>query len=97
MTNQEQLKLYKKALWDYIICFFRPSLKYRLAIDGGFCKYFCSKNIMTKDLVFLNQQKPKTLWYHEYWFKFGELLPRIKCLIKAIKACKQSIKKEKYE
>lgn len=99
MNKQKQLKAYKKALLHYqissifIIGFIFRALLLDANISFGFCFYF-DNCYLENDLPILYSLKPTTSYYNsEYWFKPGDLAPRIECLKKAIKLCKDEVNK----
>lgn len=88
MNKKERLKLYRDALWDYrkAYLFFNKHCK----TESGFCYYFMSKEIRLIDLDELMLQRPKGILSNSsLWFDGGNLSPRIECLKKAIKLCKE--------
>lgn len=90
MTKQEQLKIYKKALFHYIVSFMFPFLEHLLKTHDGFCIYFVGKQ--KTEICFLKELKnlkPEKTYNSVYWFRYGRKLPRIKLLIQAIKNCKK--------
>jgi len=97
MEKVKELKLLKQALYDYRMSrIFKGFLfrKNRNTYDG-FCHYFgCNKHIWhSTELPILNSLKPENMYNKLYWFKSGELLPRIKLLKKAIKIIKNELRK----
>lgn len=95
MTKQEQLKIYEKALLHYqisnifIIGFIFRVLLLDAEINRGFCLYFNDYSLRI-DYPILYSLKPNITYNNsEYWFKPGKLAPRIECLKKAIKLCKE--------
>jgi hypothetical protein len=95
MSKQKQLKIYKKALLHYqissifIIGFIFKALLLDADISRGFCLYF-NDYYLQNNLPILYSLKPTNTYCNsEYWFKPGKLAPRIECLKKAIKLCKE--------
>ena len=106
-TKKQRLAIYEKALKDYtqrykevggIDTFIWD--KNETIFNNGLCFYFASRfyNVDTYDafkeiLPELYKTKPKQASDSGWWFGDGELLPRIKCLKKAIKITKSKIEK----
>jgi len=110
-TPEERLKLYNKAIKDYIIAIFtrriwiiikicEDSLSREFGYDlhpteKGFCGYFRVDYMET--FPELLEVRPKKNWINEdgdvtwFWYKPGQLIPRIVCLIKARHLVKQLI------
>lgn len=87
-TNTDELKLYKRALRDYLLSYvFSKKL---MRTEWGFCDYFAVQTNMYADGLHAHQIMP-TLWSLKpdnedtFWFPPGELWPRIKLLWKAIR------------
>jgi len=107
MTQEERLKLYKKALRDYKLSnlfIIGYILKFFLNTRFGFCNYFASSHYIygsfEEKFPELRVQEPETKQYITYsgfelvyWFKPGDLESRIECLKNAIK----QIENEKIE
>lgn len=92
MNKEQQLKLYKKALWHYRLAnlpIIGNYFKRLLRCEFGFCYYFADYSLYD-DLTILYKTIPKKT-YNRYWFKEGHIPPRIECLKKAIKLCKNEI------
>jgi hypothetical protein len=87
-TKQERLQVYKEALKDYT-----ASLKKeKISTSRGFCYYFNSNEKSLENFPELMAQEPTEIFMDvgtEYWFKPGLLEPRIECIKKAIKLCKE--------
>lgn len=94
MNKKERLNLYKQALKDYRFQYWFPFFviaeNYN-KLHLGFCYYFSQLGVDFNILIELQNQMPEK--FYSYWFKKGELAPRIKCLKKAIKLCKHEINK----
>lgn len=90
---KEELKRYKSALWKYKLCLYLPFLKFFLYTDFGFCAHFNSYKNMRYELPTLYSLKPEDEIISPlrtyYWFKKGDLKPRIELLEKAIEKCNQ--------
>jgi hypothetical protein len=88
-TTEERMRFYKKMLHDY-----------RVSDDSthrGFCIYLQENGENYEglsDFPELEAQKPKKLYALDNWFKPGRLLPRIKCIQKAIELCELNIKQD---
>jgi len=87
-TNTDELKLYKRALRDYLLSYvFSKKL---MRTEWGFCDYFAPQLNMYMYGLLAREVVP-TLWSLKpdnedtFWFPPGELWPRIKLLWKAIR------------
>lgn len=92
MKIEKELKLYKKALRDYRLS--KVFGKCWFDTYAGFCAYFRYKydDIWDIDnLTILRSLRPASSLGCMYWFKCGELQPRIELLKKAILICKNKI------
>ena len=89
MRNTKELKRYKIALIKYKLALKLPILKYWFNANEGFCHHF-NGSIYLK-LPTLYSLRPEVRgWYDSYWFKPGDLKPRIELLEKAIELCKKN-------
>lgn len=93
LNIQKRLALYKKALKDYERAGKWYGFLFKTETHQGFCWYFAWKHRITLQgglfksrLPELYQQRPKK--YYDFWFRQGDLKPRIECLEKAIKMIK---------
>lgn len=104
-TKKDRLKIYKKMLRDYKIArFFNFFFWYYLDIKEttnthhGFCWYIyklSDDEFFLEDLIELDKLSPKPRPFAGYWFKGGELKPRIELLKKAISDTKMHIEIER--
>lgn len=93
MEGRERLKFYKKLLFKYKISLYLPSLKKWLHTDNGLCLAIWPKGLSFE----LYAQKPKQPYGRTaYWYKPGDLKPRIEAIESAIKLCKHNIKIGKF-
>ena len=82
-----EINKYRVALFCYYLSYI-PGFKFKLNTDYGFCLYFSNYNFKN-ELPVLYSLKPKITYGNSlHWFKPGDLSPRIECLKKAIKLCK---------
>lgn len=89
---KKELNAYRKALFFYILTMILPFLSYVCKTDEGFCHYFdYDFGILSHGHLYGQKPLKSYSGRQGYWFKQGEKLPRIKCLIKAIKSCKNEI------
>ena len=87
-----EINKYRKALLCYYLSYI-PGFSFLLDTDYGFCLFFSKTNIYL-ELPKLYKQKPDNNYeFGVYWFKPGKLAPRIECLKKAIKLCKDEVNK----
>lgn len=90
-TKEKRLKFYKQMLKDYTKSFFHLGKK-MCNTSWGFCFYIdntLQSDWTIHDFIELYAQKPKKTYYNGfYWFKHGRRIPRIVCILKAIKLCK---------
>ena len=82
-----EINKYKVALFCYYLSYI-PGFRFVLGTGYGFCYYF-SNLYIRQYLPNLWKQKPEICYDGDYWFKKGNLAPRIECLKKAIKLCKE--------
>ncbi len=109
LTIEERLLLYKKMLRTYVKSFLFQWNKEKYFTDCGFCRLIYKTTdldnvkdsfIFELDLPELYNQKPTIFAVNSlghpspYWFDEGKILPRIKCLKKAIKTTKDIIFQE---
>lgn len=105
-TKKDRLKIYQKMLRDYKIAkFFNFFFWYYLDIKEttnthhGFCWYIyklSDDEFFLQDLIELNKLRPTITQYNlVYWFKEGDLKPRIELLKKAISDTKMHIEIER--
>jgi hypothetical protein len=101
MTIQQELKIYKKALFHYRLSLCIPLIKYFLGTYHGFCLYFIYHyndiDLFDKCSQLLHQKpslggRINDMEEDKYWFPPGYLKPRINCLKQAIKNCEFIIK-----
>jgi len=95
MKKQDRIAMYKMALRDYTICKYLPFLKSFYRTEDGLCYYFIKLSI--------NWQLPELKeayyeiykhWPYAWWFKIGEIKPRIEILKKAIELAENKTEKE---
>ncbi len=89
---KQRLKLYRKMLWHWR---WSKIMGYE-DTTTGFCNYLSYKNLPPPyrrlvSYIELYEQKPEVISWLGFWFEPGLLSPRIKCLKKAIKLCKQQL------
>ena len=96
MTPTERLTAYERALTDYENGIGKNQ-KYLLdnGLLAGLCRYFIriqgiDGNGMEEVFPELYLQKPSPLNNSLFWFKFGALRPRIRCLKRAIALTKKT-------
>ena len=102
-TKKDRLKIYQKMLKDYNISNipiigFLFSLKQAFNTKYGFCWYLyksTNNKYFIEDLIELNKLQPINKYNNIYWFKEGELKPRIELLKKAISDTKMHIEIER--
>lgn len=99
MTIQQELKIYKKALFHYRLSYLGIFFQLMFSTYSGFCSYFRKGyDISLYDLNQLVNQKPSLgerindMVETHFWFPQGHLRPRINCLKQAIKKCEFIIK-----
>ena len=89
----DRLKLYELALADYEASLGQDeNYKEHKNTESGFCVYFSySQDVMFcyKTVPELHKQKPMN--NSLFWFKEGEIQPRIDCLKRAIELTKSKI------
>lgn len=101
MTKIERLKIYKKMLRDYRISNIPIIGKYfreKFYTYSGFCVYIyknINSNWSIKAFIELYKLKPRYMYDTVYWFKEGDLKPRIELLKKAISDTKMHIEIER--
>ena len=90
---EDRLKLYELALADYEASLGKDErYKFKNNTEGGFCVYFYYSHYVMfcyKTVPELHKQKPMN--NSLFWFKEGEIQPRIDCLKRAIELTKSKI------
>jgi len=95
IPKKQRLNNLKKLLFQYNISLFFPWFKYKHYLACGFCCAMSMKRTFgnLKDYPELLIQKPVYQNSYPYWYPPGKLIPRIKCLRRAIKLLKDDIKR----
>jgi hypothetical protein len=80
--KNEELRRLKSALIQYNICLLLPFMKIIFKCSYGLCSHFDFN--LPKELSKLNPNTYEEYMLNDYWFKVGELKPRIKLIKQAI-------------
>lgn len=86
----KEINRYRLALIQYYLSYIFPKILFKT--DSGFCYHFSrSYNIITLEPIHvLDTLEPIDKYSPGFWFKKGELKPRIELLKQAIKLCKKN-------
>lgn len=89
----KEINRYRLALIQYQLSRVLP--KWIFCTDKGLCFHFNAygfRSIKYNLPILWNLQPEDDVWIYGYWFKVGELKPRIELLRKAIKIAKEKEK-----